>query len=421
MRAALVLAGRDLRSRLRDRSGLLAGVLAPLAIAVVVSLAFGGAGEIDVRIAVADEDGTVASAEILDAIADALGEEVEVARADDVAEARRWVDGGEVGAALVLPDGLEAAIAGGPAEAGQAGDAEVTILRVLSAEGQMTAPLVAESVASEIAARAEQASTAVAATVALTVEQRVPGSELDVDGEVELDEVALPDGVGSFEELADRVAGAEVALALTRDAEADPRLDAASYFGPSMAVLSALLVMTTAPRALVRERTQGTLARVRAAPVPAWASAAGLGISAAVVGVAAMAVLLVVMAVGLGASLGDPVGVALLSLAVVAFGGALSALIASFARTEAQVDGLSSMVVFPLALVGGHFVELHALPDGLQLLALATPNGWALRGYTALAADGASVGEIALPILVVLGFAVAIGLAALPGLRRQEV
>ena len=426
MRAMLIIAGRDLRSRLRDRSGLVAGIVAPAALAVIISLAFSGAGTDPVRLALADADDSDLSADIAAELREAMDDVDEVVLVDAAsrAEASALVDDGEVGAAVVLPEGLQEALE----EA--TGEPEEVAVGVIGGTGAPLSTAIAEGLAGAVAAQVEQTATAVAATVATQVQQAVAEGTLTeragddaeaADGPLDDDLTALllPAGVEDFAALGEEAAQAEAALALEEVGGAEDRLDAASYFGPSMAVLSALLVVTTAPRALIRERRTGTLQRLRAAPIPAWAPAAGRGASVAVVGLVAMLVIQGIVAVALGASHGDPLGLLALSLAVVAFAGALSALIASLVRTESQADGLATAATFSLALVGGHFIELHALPEGLQTLALATPNGWALRGYTALAADGASVTEILAPIGVVLGFAVALVLLALPGLRRQ--
>ena len=435
----LLVAGRDLRSRLRDRSGLIAGILAPVLLGIIISLAFGsGADDDPVRIAIADEDRSEPSISIVEEVLRGLSAEpgVTPVTAPDAGAVRSMLDAGEIGAGLVIPEGMGAALtAAGADRAGEAAgrdgagrqvdEGPETVLSVMSGEGEPVAVAVAEAVAGAIVARAEQTSQAVHATISLQVRQGMgeeasdppPGTDRSEDeGAGSL----LPPGMESFAALAEAAAAAPAGLVLQQADGAEEMLQAASYFGPSMAVLAVLLVMTSAPRALIRERRQGTLQRLRAAAIPSWAPAAGLGLSVAVVGLVAMLVVFTVMTLALGASLGDPVGLAALSVAVVVFAGALSALIASVVSTEPQADGLAMAATFSLALIGGHFIELHALPDGLQTLALATPNGWALRGYTALAADGAGLTEILTPIGVILGFALVTGLLALLRLRRQE-
>jgi ABC-2 type transport system permease protein len=56
--AALVVAGKDLRQRLRDRTAYIVGILAPLVLAGLISLAFGRSGiDFHATFAVVDEDG----------------------------------------------------------------------------------------------------------------------------------------------------------------------------------------------------------------------------------------------------------------------------------------------------------------------------------------------------------------------------
>ena len=57
MRAALAIAGNDLRRRTRDRSALVLGFIAPVVIAGLVSVAFQSADAFHTTVAVADLDG----------------------------------------------------------------------------------------------------------------------------------------------------------------------------------------------------------------------------------------------------------------------------------------------------------------------------------------------------------------------------
>ncbi|HEX8134877.1 MAG TPA: ABC transporter permease, partial [Actinomycetes bacterium] len=80
-----------------------------------------------------------------------------------------------------------------------------------------------------------------------------------------------------------------------------------------------------------------------------------------------------------------------------------------------------SLVVFTLALLGGNFIYLAQLPDLLQRLSLLTPNGWALRGFVDLVADGGGLATVAAPVAVTAAFGVATGLVALVRARRMVV
>jgi ABC-2 type transport system permease protein len=56
LRTALLVAGKDLRQRLRDRSALVIAFVAPFVLASIIGLAFGGDDAFKATFAVADAD-----------------------------------------------------------------------------------------------------------------------------------------------------------------------------------------------------------------------------------------------------------------------------------------------------------------------------------------------------------------------------
>jgi ABC-2 type transport system permease protein len=114
--ATRVIAGKELRQRLRDRTAVLVGVVAPLALAGLISAALGGAlrGELSVAVAVADLDGGPAARALVDDVLTSpeLASILTVTEVADRAEAERSVDDGDADAAVVLPAGLTATLAG---------------------------------------------------------------------------------------------------------------------------------------------------------------------------------------------------------------------------------------------------------------------------------------------------------------------
>ena len=87
----------------------------------------------------------------------------------------------------------------------------------------------------------------------------------------------------------------------------------------------------------------------------------------------------------------------------------VSALAASQARTESQASGFASIVTMGMALLGGTFVPLQGAPEAMRTIALATPNGLALRAFGDLVADGGGILTV-LPYLAgILAFALICG------------
>jgi ABC-type multidrug transport system permease subunit len=161
---------------------------------------------------------------------------------------------------------------------------------------------------------------------------------------------------------------------------------------PAYTVMFAFFLVLTVGWVFVAERRQGTLLRMRAAPLtrgqvllgkllPCFAVSVGQGVLLLVAGrllfgmrwgpddwpLAAQAgwLLLVVLCTSLAA-----MGLALL--------------VAAVARTEVQVAIYGAVPVLVLALVGGCILPREMMPEQTQQLSLLTPQGWALDAYREL-------------------------------------
>jgi ABC-2 type transport system permease protein len=128
----------------------------------------------------------------------------------------------------------------------------------------------------------------------------------------------------------------------------------------------------------------------------------------------------IVTSAAFGASWGPTPVAALLctamSLSVVSF----TALVITLARTERQAESMASMFVFGLALLGGNFVFVSAAPPIMRRLALLTPNGWALRGFTDLATNSGAGASVE-PIVAILVITLVVGTVAVSLARRTIV
>jgi ABC-2 type transport system permease protein len=92
----------------------------------------------------------------------------------------------------------------------------------------------------------------------------------------------------------------------------------------------------------------------------------------------------------------------------------ISTLVSSVARTPQQAGGLNAIVALSLSAIGGVFIPVSQAPAGLAVAAQVTPHYWFLRGVDTLAADTATLADLAPSIGILLVMAVvtgAIGLA----------
>jgi ABC-2 type transport system permease protein len=377
--AARLIAVADLRRRMRKRTFFLTAVVGPLALATIISLAFGGSS-LDATIGIVDDDGSQESRQFVDAVTaiDADGLSFEVL--DSTRQARAEVDDGDTGAAIVIPAGFADSL-----QTGAPGD-----LVVLSSSDGMVSAEIARAVAANFTDRANAARLAAARSAALG--GPVPGAET-------LAAIDLPVQVETTG------TGGDVSPA--------------AYFGPSMGLLFLFLSVSAIARDLLEEKRIGLLDRVRAGPVGDAAILAGKGAGVVVVGMSSLFVIWAVTSLALGADWGDPVGVVLLIVAAALVVAGVAGLIAGVARTEQAADSLATAVAFVFALLGGAFIPPGNLPDALQQLTVLTPTGLALRGFAELSAGEGDVTSIAPYLVALLAWAIATGVAAARLLPRR--
>ncbi|WP_370973409.1 ABC transporter permease [Amycolatopsis sp. cg9] len=372
MRAAFVIAAKDLRQRARDRSAWALGFLAPVAIAGLISFAFGGTEAFHADIAVVDEDhGALASALTALLAGPEVGTVLTVKPVTGASDARGRVDRGELGAAVVIPAGFSAAAGGRP----------VTVLTTVDSPlaGQVTRS-VAEAFAARLAAGRLAVATAAAA--------------------------GAPPG-----DLAARAAALRLPEQVIRRAAGTRSISGVEYYGPAMGLFFVLFAIGFGARGYFLEQRDGTLDRIAVAPVGPFTVLAGKSLATFGYSAASLGTVCAVTSLVFGADWGPPVAVAVLVAAVALSVVCLTAFVIAVSRTERQADELSAILAFGLVLVGGNFVSLGTAPEFLRRVALATPNGWALRAFTDLA-GGAGAGAVVVPVLAILAFCAVLATAA---------
>lgn len=341
--ASIVVALHDLRLRIRDRSVLVQGLLAPFVLASIMGVAFAGDDE-KLQLVIADADNSARSERIT---AGDLRPPSDATRAISIergeAAGREAVRSGDADAAIVIPKGFD--------------EGDVPLLVV----GHQDRPIAAGAAAS------------VARLLSLDLGRRVERPTRIID---------------------------DALLA-----ESDPL----GYFGPSMAIFFLYFSVGAGARSLLAERRQGTLARLRVAPIPFRAVVIGKLLAIFVLALASMLVLWLATIVLFGASWGSVVGVLVLCTATIVSIAGIAALIAARAKNEASADAATGIVAFLLAMFGGNFFPPGALPDLFEQASRLTPNGAALQAFARLSIDGASVSAILPAVAVLLAIGVGFG------------
>jgi ABC-2 type transport system permease protein len=370
--AALRVAGKDFKLRVRDRSMLIIGIIAPFTLAFIFNLIFGstvGGGEVTLEYGLVDLDGSEIALAFGDVLDDLEAQEVlTVERHPDREEAEAVLEDGEIDAFFVIPAGFGDDVGTGAPELEIVGDVD-----------SPTATQIAASIAEQFATGVESARIAVLTTATLAGVQ------------------PTPDFVGS---LGSDPATAAFSFTLV-DQSADTRqLDANTYYAAGMAVFFMMFTVQFGVIGLLEEERDGTLTRLFAAPISRWSVVLGKALLSFALGVISMGVLVVATTLLMDADWGPPFGVVLLILGAVAAGTGLMGLVAGFARTPEGAQNLGSIIAVTLGLFGGVFFPLGQGDDLMSRLTYITPHAWFLRGLGEIAGD--ATWQAALPSVVAL-------------------
>jgi ABC-type Na+ efflux pump permease subunit len=161
---------------------------------------------------------------------------------------------------------------------------------------------------------------------------------------------------------------------------------------PSYTVMFAFFLVMIVGWLFVAERRQGTLKRLRAAPLDRSQILLGKLLPCFVLSVVQGIILLLAGKLVFGMRWGpDQWSLAqqIVWLLPVVFTTSMAAmglaiLVAAVARTEIQVALYGAVPVLVLALIGGCVLPREMMPEQTQQISLLTPHGWALNAYREL-------------------------------------
>jgi ABC-2 type transport system permease protein len=186
------------------------------------------------------------------------------------------------------------------------------------------------------------------------------------------------------------------------------------------AVMFAFLTAQATATSIFGEKKEGTFRRLLAAPLGKWELLFGkmlpnffIAILQMVVVFAASMVLLPLIGMDAPTLGHSPLGLTLIAILVALCSTSLGILLAALCRTENQIGGVSSVVLWVAGLVGGAFIPAFVLGDFLNTIGKAVPHYWALQAYNDLTIRGLGVADILPELGILAGFVVvffAIGL-----------
>ncbi len=389
MRAALLIAAKDMKARIRDRSAILIAVVVPFALAFIFNAIFSGLASDSnpIKLGVVDQDGGPVAQAFVQQVLEPVRKSGLIAIHTEAtpADARSQVAGGTLTAAIVIPAGFSAAVQ----------SSQPASMQVLGNVDSPIATEIAKSIAEGYVSELNRIRLAVVT---------VAHSSLGTISQAQAAAIAA------------KAAATQAPVAVQDVSSKTKELDIKSFYAAGMAVFFLFFSVQFGVMSLLEERNQGTLARLVAAPISRMSILAGKLLTSFLVGVLSMAVLVTATTVLFGASWGNPLGVAILTVAAVLSATGITALVAGFARDAEQASNVQTIVAVILGLLGGTFFPVSQAPGILGQLTFIAPQAWFLRGLGDL--RGGDLSVIWVPVAAMLAFAIVTCAVATTRLQR---
>ncbi|HPC82360.1 MAG TPA: ABC transporter permease [Thermoanaerobaculaceae bacterium] len=399
----------------RDRVVQALTFLLPIAFFSVFALVFGGRGGTEVRVdvGVVDEDASPASARLLAALEKEKGLQLrrEAKTGDarqplDRERARALVRGGQLDAAVVVPNGFGAAF---PALAPGAPEVEVLADPSNPIAAQMVVGLlqkVGMTAMPDLFVRGSMEAFKRHAG-ALTPQQRLEARAQDGAG-----------GGGEAEAMAGGLVRTKVVDVIRERA---PRTGIIAFYAAGVGVMFLLFSASGAGGALLEEAEAGTLERLLTSRLGMGRLLAAKWVYLTLLGFAQVTVMFVWGALVFGLDLRSHLGgFAIMTAVTAAAASGFGLVLATLCRTRQQLGGLSTIVILIMSAVGGSMFPRFLMSETMQKAGLLTFNGWALDGYLKVFWRNAPTVELWPQVLVLALLAAAFMLAARLLARRWE-
>lgn len=401
MRKVFYIAFKDVRRTFRDIPALATMLAAPLIIALVLGSAFGGSTGFSIaptRVVVVDLDaapaqsagGQIGESIVATLTGPGLKDVLLVEQVVTEQEARDRVDDGDAAVAVIIPAGLTAALT-----QTQAASTSIVLYRDPT---KTIGPGIVNTVIQRVVAQVNGAAAAAGTAAQLAVATGVTDPAVIIQ--------LATTASQAF------VSKAQSAPLLTVDAR-EPQVTAAEktkvvgVAGPVLAgmmVFFMFLAASNVARSILDEDVNGTLPRLFTTPTPRGVILTGKFLSVMLVVLIQAVVLIVAGRLIFGIDWGAPAPVGALTVGGAAVSAGFAVCLMSLARTPGQAGAIASGVFLVMALVGGNFVGTANVGGIFGTVRLFTPNGWLLKGWDSTLRGG-SMGDVLLPVVVVLAFA----------------
>ena len=196
-----------------------------------------------------------------------------------------------------------------------------------------------------------------------------------------------------------------------QDSEQVNAVDLSQSAVPGFTVLFVFMAAQTTARSIYEEKKIGTFRRLVAAPLNKVELMIGKILPNFIIALVQILVIFAFGSVGMRL-LGltpmpverSPLGLILVAIVLALCSSAFGIAIAGIARTENQIGGLSTLLLWGMGLLGGSLIPLFILDRFLGYIPMIVPHYWANRAFDDLLIRGLGVANIALDLGVLLAF-----------------
>ncbi|GKV57836.1 putative transport permease YfiN [Sporosarcina sp. NCCP-2222] len=178
-----------------------------------------------------------------------------------------------------------------------------------------------------------------------------------------------------------------------------------SYSSAGFSIMFVMIVMLFTTGTLIEARNMGIWSRLLTTPATRIQLTLGYVLSFFIIGFVQFTLLIVLTSLLFGVQWGDPLGLAILVTVLLFSVVGLGMAIATLVKTSEQQSAVGMLLIISTSMLGGVYWPLDIVPEFMQKIANFVPQSWAIEGFKSLV-DGAALGDIMTPILVLMGFAI---------------
>lgn len=176
---------------------------------------------------------------------------------------------------------------------------------------------------------------------------------------------------------------------------------------PGYTIYGIFWIVSLLAGSVLLEKRDGTFRRLLVSPMNRATMLGGKLLPYYIINVLQIAIMLGASALLFKMDLGSsPAGLILVSLAAAATATGLGVMVAALARSEAQIGGLTTLLLLTMSALGGCFIPRFTMPGWLKNIGLITPHAWALDAYQDLLVRGYGLVEVLPKVGVLAAFAI---------------